>query len=86
MRTISFSTGRTYNGPQILELAFIAPTQRELDDDFSRFSTVVFVDKSRQICGTVDMLALILLECDANIGRDVLAAYDAGQYVQGSMK
>lgn len=82
LRRISFTTGRTYDRPQILEIAFIPPTQKEIDDDFSRFSTVYFVDNARNISGTCEMLGISLMhDSDGVIGRDVLHAYDSGHYV-----
>ena len=82
LRRISFATGRVYNRPQILEIAFIPPTQKEIDDDFSRFSTVYFVDNSRNISGTCEMLgAFLATDSDNAIGRDLLHAYDCGHYV-----
>ena len=72
MRNVKFSTGRTYNGPQVLGIAYDEPKDYGIED-----TKVLFDDPSRGITGVVTLMEM---QCDAGIGRAVLAEYDAGRY------
>lgn len=70
--TINYSTGRTYDGPQVLEIEIEA---RKEDDFGLEEITATFRDHSRHIAGRVN--ALIFSD---GIGPAVLTEYDAGRY------
>lgn len=74
-RTLTYSTGRDYGTPQVLEIELL-----KHDTDEFNFGTgsALFVDKARHIAGRVDFIAFG--NSDAEIGRAVLAAYDSGDY------
>ena len=69
-----YSTGREYNGAQVL--AINAPA---LPDDLLADVRVEFRDASRGIAGAV---TLMVMECatTASMGAGVLREYDAGRY------
>lgn len=69
-----YSTGREYNGAQVLAIDVPA-----LSDDLLADVRVEFRDASRGIAGAV---ALMTLECTttASMGAAVLREYDAGRY------
>ena len=70
---MQYSTGRVYNGAQVLEITI----ERETPDEFGTLDIVAtFNDASRGIAGRVDVLSF---EPD-DIGPAVLMAYDAGRY------
>ena len=71
---VKFSTGRTYDAPQVLEIDF------DLYSDDLELTTVRFSDASRRISGTVLVLGLEANSLD--IGRAVLREYDAGRYAE----
>jgi hypothetical protein len=69
---ISYTTGRTYDGPQILEIEIENRTQ----DEFGLEEiTATFRDQSRHIAGRVTALVF-----PDGIGPAVLTEYDAGRY------
>ncbi len=74
-RLLNYSTGRTYDAPQVLEIEILS----QVKDEFN-FSTgsALFVDRSRHIAGRVDFMAFG--DSNADIGRAVLDAYDSGTY------
>jgi hypothetical protein len=73
MRNISFSTGRTYDADQVLEITVLD----DLEDEFGlRDVSATFVDASRHIKGKLDVVVFL----DETIGEAVLKAYDAGNY------
>jgi hypothetical protein len=73
MTTITHATGRTYDAPQVLQITI----EKQAADDYGLIDiTATFVDASRHISGRVDTI----VTSPADIGRAVLAAYDAGQY------
>ena len=70
--TINYSTGRTYDGPQVLQIEI--ETRKE--DDFGLEEiTATFRDQSRHISGRVTALVF-----PDGIGPAVLTEYDAGRY------
>jgi len=72
MRSISFSTGRTYDAPQVLQIAI----ESESTDEFGLQNiTATFNDASRHIKGRVDVVVF-----NDGIGQAVLDAYDQGRY------
>jgi hypothetical protein len=74
-RTLNYSTGRTYDAPQVLEIELLNLTE----DEYGTFTgSALFVDRSRHIAARVDIFTIS--ESDADIGRAVLAAYDSGEY------
>jgi hypothetical protein len=73
MTTLEYSTGRTYDAPQVL----VITVENETTDDFGITDfTATFVDASRHISGRVET---VLFPGDI-IGKAVLQAYDAGNY------
>lgn len=77
--TITFSTGRTYDAPQILQIDVL---ESETDDFGFVSGKATFVDHSRYIFGTVDYF-LAFGHKDSDIGEAVLSAYDSGAYKSG---
>lgn len=75
MRKINYSTGRTYDTPQVLEIQLLASN---IDEFGFVDGSALFVDRSRHIAARVDFVALA--GTDAEIGKGVLAAYDSGNY------
>jgi len=73
METIEFATGRTYDTPQTL---IITVEAIKTDEWHITEIRATFRDTSRGISGRVNVIAF---DGD-NIGAEVLAAYDAGQY------
>ena len=73
MTQLEFTTGRTYDAPQVLQ---ITVTQQTTDEWGIVDFTARFVDASRHISGQVTTIAF----SPDRIGQSVLAAYDAGQY------
>lgn len=70
--TINYSTGRTYDGPQTLEIE----VETRKDDEFGLEEiTATFRDQSRHISGRVTALVF-----NDGIGAAVLTEYDAGRY------
>jgi hypothetical protein len=70
---MQYSTGRVYNGAQVLNIT----VERETVDEFGTLDIVAtFDDASRGISGRVDVLAF----APDDIGPAVLMAYDAGRY------
>jgi hypothetical protein len=77
MQTISYKTGRDYGAPQVLEITFPSVTC-DLSDAAFVDVHVQFVDAARGISGAVKVFGS---DANANqIGRAVLAEYDAGRY------
>jgi hypothetical protein len=73
MKHLKHPTGRTYDAPQVLEIAVEEEGTR---DAFGlREVVATFTDDSRHIKGRVKVIAL-----NDEIGDAVLAAYDRGQY------
>lgn len=72
MDPIKYTTGRTYDSPQVLEITIEARTE---DEYGLEEITATFTDASRHISGRVDVLVFA-----DGIGPAVLAAYDAGRY------
>jgi len=70
---IEFTTGRTYDAPQVLQ---ITVTQQTTDEWGIVDFTATFTDASRHISGQVQTIAF----APDRIGQSVLAAYDAGNY------
>ena len=69
---IKYSTGRTYDAQQVLEITIEARAKDEFDIEEI---TATFTDASRHIKGRVTTLVF-----NDGIGPAVLAAYDAGRY------
>lgn len=69
---ISYTTGRTYDGPQILEIEI---ETRKQDEFGLEEITATFRDQSRHIAGRVTALVF-----PDGIGAAVLTEYDAGRY------
>lgn len=72
---ITYTTGRTYDCPQVLEIEIL---QSQTDDFGFTDGKALFVDRSRHIAGTVDFFAPS--NTAAAIGAGVLRAYDSGEY------
>ena len=70
---IEFTTGRTYDTPQVL---LITVESKTTDEWGISDITATFNDASRHISGRVTTIAFSL----DRIGEAVLAAYDAGNY------
>lgn len=69
---VTYTTGRTYDEPQVLEIEIEARTE----DEFGLEEiTATFRDQSRHISGRVNALVF-----PDGIGPAVLAEYDAGRY------
>lgn len=75
MNTVTYPTGRTYNGPQVLVITI---EQETLDEPWVGFRTIVatFTDASRRISGRVETIAF------DQVGPEVLSKYDSGAYVE----
>jgi hypothetical protein len=72
MTTLNYSTGRTYDTAQVLEITVLSDVQ----DEFGlRDITATFTDVSRHIKGSVDVILF-----NNDIGKAVLEAYDTGLY------
>ena len=72
MQNITYTTGRTYDAPQVLEITVLADT---MDEFGLRDIEVTFTDKSRHIQGKLTTIVF-----DGSIGKAVLEAYDEGRY------
>ena len=72
-----FSTGRTYNGPQVISYTVVATDDASHWLEGSFDATVEFQDDSRGIAGSV---WLPMVSNDADIQRSLMASYDAGTY------
>ena len=69
---ISYTTGRTYDTAQVLEISI----ESQVEDEFGLTEIVAtFKDASRHISGRVNTIVF-----NDGIGAAVLSAYDAGQY------
>jgi len=81
MKTFEYTTGREYNGMQVLE---ITVQNRSVDDMGLIDCTVSFRDKSRGIAGRTTVYVGFDTECIDNdkIGKSVLTSYDTGNYEQ----
>ena len=73
--TVTAATGRTYNGPQVLQITVEA---EQIDEYGLHDITATFKDNSRNIQGR----AKVLIVFPQELGPAVLSAYDAGQYEQ----
>lgn len=74
-KQLTYSTGRTYDAPQVLEIELLSHSK----DEFNFVTgSALFVDQSRHIAARVDFVSFG--DSDADIGRAVLAAYDSGEY------
>ena len=74
-RKLEYTTGRTYDAPQVLEIEIL----NSQTDEFGFIDGLaLFVDRSRHIAATVDFFAPA--DTDAEIGKAVLRAYDSGEY------
>lgn len=69
---IQYTTGRTYDGPQILEIEI---ENRQTDEYGLEEITATFRDQSRHIAGRVTAIVF-----NDGIGAAVLTEYDAGRY------
>lgn len=70
---IFYSTGRTYDAPQVLAIRIESSSY----DEWNLENVVAtFYDSSRHIAGRVDVIVF-----NDGIGQAVLEAYDAGRYV-----
>jgi hypothetical protein len=69
---IKYSTGRTYDGPQVLEIEI---ENRQTDEFGLEEITATFRDSSRHIAGRVTAIVF-----NDGIGAAVLTEYDAGRY------
>lgn len=72
MNQLTYTTGRTYDTPQVLK---ITVESRRVDEYGLEEITATFTDESRHIAGRVTTLLF-----NDGLGRAVLQAYDAGQY------
>jgi hypothetical protein len=72
MQNITYTTGRTYDAPQVLDITVLSDT---LDEFGLRDIEVTFTDKSRHIQGKLTTIVF-----NGNIGQAVLEAYDEGRY------
>ena len=73
MRHITYSTGRTYDAPQILDILI---ESYGTDEYGLGIVTATFTDSSRHIKGKVIDAPVF----DNNIGAAVLSSYDNGFY------
>lgn len=69
-----YSTGREYNGKQVLKID--APA---IPEDLIADVRVTFTDESRGITGVVTIMAVELM---SGTGDAVLREYDAGRYTE----
>lgn len=75
MKKLHYTTGRTYDTPQVLEIEIL----NSQTDAFGFIDgKALFVDRSRHIAATVDFFSPSASAAD--IGAGVLRAYDSGQY------
>jgi hypothetical protein len=73
MNTVNYSTGRTYDTAQVLEITILS----DIPDEFGlREVKAMFNDASRHIKGSVHVILF-----ENNIGKAVLEAYDSGRYI-----
>lgn len=81
MSKFSYPTGRTYNGPQVLDCTVLSVTS----DDFFSTLRVQFTDASRGITGTTDLFVLSddYKRPASQLGPLVLDCYDRGAYTEG---
>lgn len=79
MQTTTFTTGRTYNGEQVLVIE--APSADEVSGPEAHLHdyTATFTDSSRGINGSVTVYSWDLLS-PFDLQRAVLREYDAGRY------
>ena len=79
--TFEYTTGREYNGLQVLE---ITVQSKSIDDMGLIDYTVSFRDQSRGIAGRTTVFVGFDTECidNAQIGKRVLSSYDTGHYDQ----
>lgn len=73
-----YNTGRNYGKPQILDITIESVREDDLGD---RHVIAKFVDESRSISGTVQVI-ILSFEGDLlkSLGPAVKDAYDAGRY------
>jgi hypothetical protein len=72
MTTLTYTTGRTYDGPQVLEITL----ESSQVDEFGLTDIIAtFKDASRHIKGRVTTVIF-----NDGVGQAVLEAYDAGRY------
>lgn len=72
MNIIKYTTGRTYDAPQVLEITI----ESLVTDEFGLQDLIAtFHDASRHISGRVETVVF-----NDGIGQAVLEAYDAGRY------
>ena len=71
-RLLNYSTGRTYDAPQVLEIEI---ENRNTDEHGLEEITATFRDQSRHIAGRVTAIVF-----NDGIGAAVLTEYDAGRY------
>lgn len=79
MQTTKFSTGRTYNGEQVLVIEAPSADEVSSPDAHLHDYTATFTDLSRGIAGTVTVYSWDLLS-PFDLQRAVLREYDAGRY------
>lgn len=73
MITLQYSTGRTYDKPQVLDIII----ESAITDSLGFIDIVAtFNDNSRGISGKI-----LTTVFDKNIGKAILEAYDAGLYI-----
>ena len=83
MNTITYTTGRTYNGPQTLVITIEQETPGMFDEEWPGLRTIVatFTDASRRISGRVQTIIFDQAGPDA-LAMLVLSQYDSGAYVE----
>jgi hypothetical protein len=80
MKTIKYLTGRNYGTDQMLVIT--APAAPDTEEGYSDWVSVSFVDESRGIQGSVQLLGCELWSNNYRIGQAVLREYDAGRYTE----
>lgn len=77
MKTLQYATGRQYDGPQVLD---ITVENKTLDEYSFTHYTVTFKDQSRRISGRAIVFSQEHSDAPCDLGKRVLAVYDAGNY------
>lgn len=72
-RKLSHSTGRTYNGLQVLVCEVV-----EGADEWTLVAS--FKDASRNLGGVVELIGYMIHDTDHALGKGILREYDAGRY------
>jgi len=77
-KTLTYNTGRIYNGEQTLE---ITVTPLETPGEFGEYNaSLKFVDASRNISGIIPSYLIFSTDTPQEVCRACLSMYDKGNY------